>query len=228
MIQSFTTEGIVPQGWYVCNGKTKRLGGGLPYTNSCRLLRFTNETHAFDYGLLVENPGGREKAAWAKFGDHAARSQMTLHAGHYSLKSRVCNWNQPELPQVIYTIETLDGQEVASKVFKPTTNIGGNTANKFTGGRGQTFDFDIPETGDYVFSVYTDAVKNADFVLGMATLQAKSFVETGIQEVCRDMVQPEKTGCFDLSGRRMTEGKLSDGQLKPGLYIIDGHKVAIK
>ena len=34
--------------------------------------------------------------------------------------------------------------------------------------------------------------------------------------------------CYDLSGRRIAEGKVSDGQLKPGLYIINGHKVAVK
>lgn len=61
MIQTFTTEGIVPQNWYVCNGKIKRVGGGLPYSNGCRLLHFTNTKRGFEYGLLVQNPGGKEK-----------------------------------------------------------------------------------------------------------------------------------------------------------------------
>lgn len=182
----------------------------------------------FKYGLLVDNPGGKEKAAWAKFGDNTARSHMTLHAGHYSLKSRVCNWNRPEYSPVTYTIETPDGQEVASKIFTINKNIGGNTDNTFSTGKGQTFEFDIPETGDYVFSVYTDAEKNADFVLGMATLQAKSFSETGIQEILPDNSPSYKSGCFDLSGRRIAESDTANGQLKPGLYIIDGRKVVIR
>ena len=132
LIQTFTTEGTVPQNWYVCNGKLKRVGGGLPYTSGCRLLHFTNETKAFEYGLMVQNPGGNEKAAWARFGDNAARSHMTLHTGHYALRSRVCNWDQPNLSPVIYTIEDLNGNEVASKTFTPAKNIGGNTANRFT------------------------------------------------------------------------------------------------
>ena len=228
IIQTFNTEGVVPQNWYVCNGKVKRVGGGLPYTSGCRLLRFTNETRAFDYGLMVQNPGGKEKAAWAKFGDNTARSHMTLHAGQYTLKSRVCNWDQPQLVPVIYTIEDLNGQVVASKTFTPAKNIGGDTGNKFSAGRGQTFDFDIPATGDYVFSIYTDAVKNADFVLGMATLQVKSFAETGIQEITSDDLHTGKNGCFDLSGRKIEEGKLSDGLLKSGIYIINGRKMVVR
>ena len=230
MIQTFTTEGIVPQNWYVSNGKVKRAGGGLPYASGCRLLRFTNESRGFEYGLFVQSPSGKEKTAWARFGDNAARSHMTLHAGKYTLLSRVCNWNQPEYAKVIYAIEDLNGQEVASKTFMPTINIGGNTANKFSSGRGQTFEFDIPQTGEYVFSIYTDAVTNADFVLGMATLKVKSFVESGIKEINDHPgnVSSGINGCFDISGHRIAEGKASTNQLKPGLYIIDGHKIIIR
>ena len=223
LINTFTTEGVVPQNWYVCNGKQKRVGGGLPYTDGCRLLRFTNESKSFEYGLLVVNPGGREKAAWARFGDSAARSHMTLHVGSYSLKSKVINWNLPEYAPVTYVIESLDGREVASKTFTINKNIGGNTGNAFSTGRGQTFDFDIPATGDYVFSVYTAAKQNADFVLGMAKLQAKSFSETGIMEITNDNQLSGKKGCYDLSGR-----KVDNTQLSSGLYIVDGRKVMIK
>ena len=230
MVQTFNTEGVVPQNWYVSDGRRRRAGGGLPFENGCRLLHFTNDSKPFEYGLLVQSPSGREKGAWARFGDEAARSHMTLHAGQYSLLSRVCNWDQPETTQVIYAIEDLNGQEVASQTFKPASNIGGNTANKFSGGRGQTFKFDIPQTGEYVLSIYTDAVANADFVLGMATLQAKSFVESGIREIDAESenIPSVKSGCYDISGRRIQESMTSNGLLKPGLYIIDGRKVIIR
>ena len=142
--------------------------------------------------------------------------------------SRLCNWNQPEFTSVIVVIEDANGQEVASTTFKPTVNIGGNTANAFNNGRGQTFNFDIPETGDYVISYYTDAVKNADFVLGFSTLQVKSFAETAIQEISHDNLQPMKDGCYDISGRKIPEGMMRNARLQPGIYILGGRKVVIK
>ena len=152
---------------------------------------------------------------------------MTLHAGQYTLKYILCNWDQPEFTPVIIAIEDTNGQEVASETFTPTVNIGGNTANKFSSGRGRTFNFEIPETGNYVLSYYTDAIAYADFVLGFSTLQVKSFDETGLQEISHENPQPQKNGCFDLSGRKIEESKLENAQLKPGIYIIGGKKVVI-
>jgi hypothetical protein len=87
----------------------------------------------------------------------------------------------------------------------------------------------FPETGEYVFTVYTDAVKNADFVLGMSTIQAKSFVTTGIKEINTnsEKVQSKKSGCYDLSGRKVSESNTTNG-LKPGIYIINGRKTVIR
>ena len=231
LTQTFSTEGVVPQNWYVCNGKVKRVGGGLPYTSGCRLLRFPNG--GFEYGLMVQNPGGKEKSGWAKFGDMTAGSQMNLHAGHYVLKSRLVNWDRPDFTPVLFTIETPDGEEVVSQTYTPAVNIGGNTSNKFSSGRGKTFEFDIPETGDYVLNFYTDAQKNADFVVGMATLEAKSFTPSGIKEITPDHLESGKSGCFDLSGRKITESSLFESvatpsQLKKGIYILNGKKVVIK
>ena len=229
MTQNFKSEGVVPQNWYVTNGRGKRVGGGLPYTSGTRLLHFTNSTRAFEYGLFVQNTTGKEKFAWAKFGDKNGRSSMTLHAGQYALKYKVCNWNQPEFTPVIVAIEDLDGQEVASQTYTPTVNIGGDTANKFTGVKVQTFEFDIPEAGDYVLAIYTDAAKNADFVLGQATIQPKEFFVVGIKDVADSQNDGlREDGCFDLSGRKISENKLQNGQLKPGLYIIDGRKVSVR
>ena len=227
LIQNFTTEGVVPQDWCVTNGRSMRVGGGLPFTSGNRLLHFTNESRGFEYGLLVQNPRGREKAEFARYGDESARSHMTLHAGQYTLKYIMCNWDQPEFTPVIIAIEDTNGQEVASETFTPTVNIGGNTANKFSSGRGRTFNFEIPETGNYVLSYYTDAIAYADFVLGFSTLQVKSFDETGLQEISHENPQPQKNGCFDLSGRKIEESKLKNAQLKPGIYIIGGKKVVI-
>ena len=221
LLQNLTIEGVIPQDWYVSSGSTKRNGGGLPNTSGPRILRFTGSTRAFQYGLLVQNSAGKEKAAWAKFGDKEGRSSLTLHSGQYTIKYKLCNWNRPEFSPITLTIENLNGEEVASQTYTPTVNIGGKTGNKFSGVSQQSFDFDIPETGDYIITFYTDAAKNADFVLGQANIQVKEFYSTGIREI--DNLQSKEKGCFDLSGRQ-----LSKEGLKPGLYIIDGRKVVIR
>ncbi|MBR4897334.1 MAG: hypothetical protein IKZ48_00895 [Prevotella sp.] len=227
--QTFKNEGTVPQNWYATYGRSKRAGGGLPYTIGARILRFTNSSRAFEYGLFVQNLLTKEKAGWAKFGEKNARSSLTLHAGHYALKYKVCNWNQPEFSPVTVAVETVDGQEVASETYTPTVNIGGDTGNKFTGVNLQSFEFDVPETGDYVIVFYADGVKDSDFVLGQVTLQVMEFSASGIKdcELNNDSRRSD-SGCYSLSGQKIEENKLSNGQLKPGIYIIGGRKVIIQ
>ena len=223
--QTFRSEGVVPQNWYVSNGSVKRVGGGLSYTSGPRILRFTNISRSFEYGLLVQNALTREKAAWAKFGDKTARSYLTLHEGRYAVKYKVCNWNQPEFAPVTIAIEDVNGKEVASQIYTPTINIGGDTGNKFTGVALQTFEFDIPEKGDYIVVFYTDAAKNADFVLGQVSLQVIEFGTTGIKEITNSSnndLQGDR--CYDLSGRKVAD----NGQLRKGIYIINGSKVVFK
>ncbi len=233
MYQNFKTEGVVPQNWYVSNGSSKRVGGGLAFPSGPRLMRFTNSTKSFEYGLYVQNTTTKEKAAWVKFGDKKGRSCLTLHEGHYVIKYKVCNWNQPNFTPVTLSVENQDGQEVASETYMPTVNIGGKTGNKFTGVAQRSFEFDIPETGNYVVVFYADAEKGADLVLGMATIQAMSFTSTGINTIdnlTADDSRTGKKGCYDLSGRRLSTEGIDEYQnsLKPGLYIIDGRKVVIK
>lgn len=219
--QNFKVEGSVPQDWYISNGSTKRAGGGTIYTDGSRLLHFTASSRAFEYGLLVQNITGKEKGAWAKWGTSTGRSTLTLHAGQYALKYKVCNWNQPDFAPVIVSIQDAGGQEVATETFTPTINIGGDVANKFARFSQQTFDFDIPETGDYVVIFYTDGAKNADFVLGQVAIQAKEFAGTGIVETPN--VKGQKSNeLFDLNGRRLPSHP------EKGLYIIDGRKVVAK
>ena len=219
----FNMEGVVPQDWYVSNGtgSTTRMGGGLPYTNGPRLLHFTNETRGMEYGLLVQNSAGKEKAAFAKFGVSKARSNMMLSAGRYTLRYRLYNWNHPEFSPITIVIEDANGQEVASKVCTPTKNIGGNTSNAFGGVR-QTFDFNITQPGYYVIAFYTDAEKNADFVLGVPMITAKEYGEAGIENIVNSEELRDKS-YYDLNGRR-----LSAQPSRPGTYITGGKTVVVK
>ena len=219
--QRFTVEGIVPQDWCVSTGSSERVGGGLPFTSGPRILHFTNATRGFEYGLLVQNTAGKEKGAWAKFGVGKARSTMTLRPGRYALKYRLYNWNRPEFSPVTIAIESADGQTVASKIYTPTRNIGGKVGNAFSGIRTQTFEFEITQTGDYVIAFYADAEKNADFVLGVVSIQAREFSATAIREL------PVAADCpsvvYDLLGRR-----LQTVPQQPGIYIINGRKTVVK
>jgi poly(3-hydroxybutyrate) depolymerase len=240
LCQNFTIDGAVPQDWYVSNGtgsSTRVGGGGMPYANGPRLLHFTNEQRGFDYGLLIQNSAGKEKAAWAKFGDEKGRSTLLLHAGHYILSYRIYNWNQPEFAPLTMAIERAsDGQEVASKVYTPTVNIGGNTTKAFKGIKMQKFEFDIKQTGYYVVVFYTDATKDADFVVGRLTLKLTESREndaTGIVEINRETItnnRESKTddGVYDLQGCRIKEYGTRNSELKKGLYIVNGKKVVIK
>ena len=221
----FSTEGIVPLNWQVSNGSSTRVGGGLPFTSGPRILRFTNDNRGFDYGLLIQNSAGKEKAAWAKFGINTARSTMTLHPGHYIFRYKLYNWNQPEFAPVTIAIEDTNGQEVTSKVYTPTHNIGGKADNKFSGERIQKLEFDIAEAGDYVVAFYADAARNADFVLGNVTIQAKDFSETGILEIedsTNDDMLSGSSKIYDINGRRVNVR-----QLQRGIYIIDGKKKVV-
>ena len=167
-------------------------------------------------------PGaGKEKGAWAKFGVGTARSTMTLRPGRYALKYRLYNWNRPEFSPVTIAIESADGQTVASKSYTPTRNIGGKAGNAFSGIRTQTFEFEISQTDNYVIAFYADAEKNADFVLGVVSIQAKEFSATGIRELPVAADRPSVV--YDLSGRR-----LQTVPQQPGIYIINGRKTVVK
>ena len=226
--QHFTVEDIVPQDWYVCDGSTRRAGGNSRYTDGSRILHFTNTTRAFDYGLFVQNTSGKAKASWAKFGLAAARSALTLHAGHYAVKYKVCNFSG--IAPVTLSIQDLDGQEVASETFTPTINIGGDVANRFSRFGLKTFEFDIAETGNYVVVLYPDAAKNADFVLGQLSIQATDYLAAGIgnvESLPGDHLRSAE-GVYDVSGRRIIGGNTFGNPLPSGLYIIGGRKTVIK
>ena len=129
-------------------------------------------------------------------------------------------------------IEDPDGQEVASKTVTPTKNIGGVTDEHFSALRLQKYEFDIPRTGEYVVAFYTDAAKNADFVLGSAIIQAKEFYSVGIKDIDNLTMDnsPSKAGgaYYDLQGRLIENGKSVNRKLPKGIFIKDGRKIVIR
>ena len=155
---------------------------------------------------------------------------MRLHAGSYVLNYRIYNWNQPEFTPVTIAIESPDGQAVATKVYMPAKNIGGNTANAFSSGRTQKFEFDIAQTGNYVLAFYTADTKNADFVVGKLTLKLTESQVSGISDAT--LMNNEKlimdNVIYDLQGRRVKESGIRNSELKKGIYIVNGKKIAVR
>ena len=221
IFSNLNNENGVPVGWYVSDGSKKRIGSDNTYSDGCRILHFTNSSKAFEYGLLVQNATGKERGSWARFGTSTGRSTLTLFPGHYALKYKICNWNQPDFSPVTVSIYNSSNQEVASEVFTPLVNIGGDVANKFARLNNQVFEFDITEADNYSIVFYPDAKRNADFVLGSLILQAVEFTATDIHDVMAS--QSDSSTIYDLSGRL-----ISKGNLKPGIYIIDGRKILIR
>ena len=203
---ALNTPDVVPIGWTAMSGTQKRTGSNETYADGPRVLHFTNSQRGFEYGLLIQNTLGRAGYGWAKYGIKAASSTVTLFPGRYSLKYKICNWNQPEFSPVTINIEKRsDGQVVATTSYTPTINIGGNTENKFSSVRVQTFSFEIEELDDYLIAIHAADVKGADCVLGQLILQCDEFNTTGIKQTKESYPNTGQTAVFDLSGRRQAQ-----------------------
>lgn len=220
--QQFTT-GTVPEGWITYDGSTRRTGGELSYSDGARVLQFTGATRAFERGLYFYNGTGKRHEGCIRYGLATGNSTLTLQAGNYTLKYKLCNWDVTEAQPIELCIEKRTGQQVASTSVTPTTNLEGSTTKSHTGIRQASFDFDIAETGDYLISLYTADAKGADCVLGQLILMANSYEPTGInQPHASTQTNTPVQGTYDLSGRR-----LSGSTPHHGIYVKDGRKVAI-
>ena len=76
-----------------------------------------------------------------------------------------------------------------------------------------------------------DAAKNADFVLGQVSLQAKEFT-TGIGEMIDEQLRMKNgkwaDAVYDLSGRVVKDEKVRNGGMPRGLYVSSGRKVVVR
>lgn len=217
----FNDAGAVPTGWTTFDSQEKRTGYSNGYTQGCRILQFTGSPRGLDYGLYIRNIDGKEHEGWAKYGLTDTGTTLTLSPGHYTLKYKICNWNNPEFNPVEIAIEKQTGGEaVASSIYTPTVNIGNTASNSFGTIRLQTFEFDIEERGDYVLAFYTAAAGWADCIIGQLMLGATSYVSTGIDDI---QSEPSASApLYDLSGRRI------DRPSTPGIYIQNGKKILMK
>jgi len=220
---AFTAEGSVPEGWSTYDGNEKRVGFSSGYSSGSRVFHFTGEQHDFDWGLYTRNVTGAAHAGYARFADKGTSTSLVLYPGNYQLYYRIANWNIPTYSPVTIAVETVDGKEVYTHSYTPTSNVGNSASNSFSGTSLKSFRFDVTEKGRYVITFYTADAPWADLVVGQAALLRKGDV-SDVNDVLAEI--PQSVIYYDMSGRRVQV-------LGKGIYIqyaiaADGQKICKK
>lgn len=179
---AFTAEGSVPEGWSTYDGNEKRVGFSSGYSSGSRVFHFTGEQHDFDWGLYTRNVTGAAHAGYARFADKGTSTSLVLYPGNYQLYYRIANWNIPTYSPVTIAVETVDGKEVYTHSYTPSSNVGNSASSSFSGTPLKSCRFDVTEKGRYVITFYTADAPWADLVVGQAALLRKGDV-SAIEEV---------------------------------------------
>ena len=224
---SFNDAGSVPAGWTTYDSSEKRTGYSNGFSQGCRVLEFTGSSRGLDYGFYFRNINGKARQGWAKYGLADTGCTLTLWPGHYTLRYKICNWNNSFFTPVELCIEKRTGGEsVASQTYTPKVNIGNNASNNFGIIRQESFEFDIAEQGDYVIALYAADKEWSDCILGQLFLSSNGYTTTGIEPIPSPNHEPstvnrEPFTIHDLQGRQVTSPQ-------SGLYIIRSQDGSIK
>ena len=60
------------------------------------------------------------------------------------------------------------------------------------------------------------------------TMPESDVETTGIQTLDNSTISPADNSIYDLSGRKWSNSKLSNGQMPKGVYIENGRKVVVR
>ena len=203
-------EGGIPEAWCTFDGNMKHEEETTGYSSGGRVIHLTNTKRDFEWGLYTRNVTGKAKDGYARFAAADTKTTLTLKPGHYKLVYKVANWNKPSFSPVTVAIETMDGKEVCSETYTPTSNIGNKADNAFSGTKARSYEFDIYEEAHYMITFYTDDSSWADLMLGQANLYYVSAT-TGVAPVGQPV--PVQTRYYNLQGQHI------DKPTK-GVYII--------
>lgn len=215
--QRFTENACTPAGWISYDGSEKRIGYVGGHGNGSRVMQLTGSPRAFNYGYYFRNINGNRHDGWIKYGLPESSATLSLAPGHYVLKFKACNWNMASFGELEFAVEkAAGGQAVASTTYKPTTNIGNNAGNGFSGVTQQTFEFDVTEQGNYVLAVYSAASGWSDGMVGELILTANGYETTGVKPTSR---AETPTALYDLQGHRLAQAP------RKGIYIQNGKKI---
>ena len=193
-------EGGIPDGWSTYDGKELRQSLSSGFTSGSRVFHLTNSKRDFEWGLYTRNVTGGEKSGYARYGAEGSSVTLTLNPAHYQLSYKVANWNQPDHSPVTIAVEMLDGKEVCSETFTPTSNIGNAADKAFSGTKVRNFEFDITEAGRYAITFYTAGVEWADLMIGEATIVWRR-ISSALPST--PVSAPMQVNYYSLSGQRI-------------------------
>ena len=205
-----SAEGGIPDGWSTYDGKELRQSLSSGFTSGSRVFHLTNSKRDFEWGLYTRNINGGEKCGYARYGAEGSSVTLTLNPAHYQLNYKVTNWNQPDFLPVTVVVETLDGKEVCSDVYTPTSNIGNAADKAFSGTKVRNFEFDITEAGRYAITFYTADEAWADLVIGDAVI---FWQRISASVASPSVLAPVQVNYYTLSGQRIP-------QPTKGCYVV--------
>lgn len=213
----FTVEGSVPEGWTTYDSSEKRVGFSSGYSAGSRLFHLTGEKRDYEWGLYTRNVNGTKKAGYARLGDPATQTTITLKPGQYQLYYRVSNWNIELFSPVTISVEKTTGEQIFSETFTPTSNIGNSASNSFSGTTLMNSLFDVVEEGRYMITFYTADAPWADLVIGQLALKRVGNV-TSIQNNRTSSVK--RTLYYNMAGQQVSDNH--QGPVIRKVYKSDG------
>lgn len=188
----------LPRGWRTFDSSTSRRGSLTQLGNGCRILQFTGTQRDFDFGLYIRNIAGTANMGFAKFGALNTDSMVTLMPGKYTLNFKVCNWNLSGFAAITGRVcNRADSSVVATQTVTPTTNIGNNLANSFSGATLVQLSFNVTNTGAYALEFQTANSGWADAIISGISLTKTVYTDVSVPTRSANLVQVRY---FNLSG----------------------------
>lgn len=217
----------LPRGWRTFDSSTQRRGHLTQLANGCRILQFTGSQRDFDFGLYIRNIAGTANMGFAKFGALNCDSILMLTPGKYKLSFKACNWNLSGFAAITGKVcNRADSSVVVTQTFTPTTNIGNNLANSFSGATSVQLNFNVASTGAYALEFYSANSGWGDAIISDISLIKTVYTAVNVPTRSANLKQVRY---FNLSGvelQRPTKGLViqrsvyDDGSVKVSKYFL--------
>ena len=217
-------DGFIPAGWIIRDGRQTRIGPFDGKSGGCRVLEFTGSPRDFDLAIWGRNSSGGADKAYIAYGDFQGKAVLYCTPGVYHLSFDACNYDRPDFSPIrCDVLDAVTDEVIASTTFTPSCNVGGNTANSFTGVSHINIDF-TEANGRFVkFYFYLGEVKTDDALIANLRLKLDS---AGIDDAEAPVSEIVSVSYYDLLGRPASAN--STGVLVRRTVFADGSAKAQK